>query len=201
MTTAASSRAGERSDRLFKVLASGLHVIWSAGGRWERFFLIAPGLFVAYSITLGVLATHLSPSSSAFPRVLLVALSYAALSDSWKTPILSAPVLRATIGRGFNDSDENATLMAAYLESLGRGGHWRGGNILSVVYLLTMCAWALVAIDFPFVTGLNGFLAFAGVDTAFLLLLWSAYRLLLMRLLRDARRAGFPIQRPRRGSS
>jgi hypothetical protein len=57
-----------------------------------------------------------------------------------------------------------------------------------------------VAVDFPSLTGLNGFLTFGAADTAFLLILWSAYRLLLMRLLRDARHAGFPIQGRRRRS-
>jgi hypothetical protein len=189
------------SDGFFKELTGGFRLIRSAGGRWERFFLIAPGLFAAYAITLGLLATYSSPSSDAFPRVLLVALSYVALSDSWKTPVLSASVLRAMIGKGFNDSDENARLMAAYLESLGRGGHWYFGNLLSLVYLVTMGIWALVAVDFPSLTGLNGFLAFGVVDTVFLLILWSVYRLLLMRLLGHARRTGFPIRGLRRTSS
>jgi hypothetical protein len=190
----------EKANGFFKALTGGVRLIWSTGGRWERFFLIAPGLYVAYAVTLGALATYRSPSSDAFPRLLLVALSYVALSDSWKTPILSASVLRATIGKGFNDSDENARLMGAYLESLGHGGHWYFGNLLSIAYLLTMAAWGLVAVDFPSLTGLNGFLTFGAADTAFLLILWSAYRLLLMRLLRDARRAGFPIQGRRQWS-
>jgi len=150
---------------------------------------------------LGALATYYSTSSNAFVRAILVAFSYLGLIDSWQTPVMSASVLRATIGKGLNRSDENAMLLSQYLESLGRGGRWYFGNILSLAYLATMVSWGVVAVDFPSLTGINDLLTFGLVDTVIVLFLWSVYRLGLMRFLRNARRAGFPVQPPRRAAT
>ena len=177
------------------VLRLGLRVVWSTKGRWERFFLLAPALYAAYAIILGVWATYFAPQAFAFPRVSLVAFTYVGLIDSWQTPVMSASFLRASIGTGLNRSDENAMLMAEYLESLGRGGHWLSGNLLSVAYLGIMMAWGLVAaLGFPSPSSMTGVLTFGFWDTVVFVILFTVYRLMLIRLLQKARRAGYAIR-------
>lgn len=95
-----------------------------------------------------------------------------------------------------NKSDENAKLFSQYLESMGHGGHWLLGNVLSLAYFGGFVAWTLIAFDFPSLTGIGDFFRFALVDGTLFLLLALVYRLLLKRLLRKARRAGYPIQAP-----
>jgi len=183
------------------LLSAGPRLVRSAGGGWERFFFLSIFLWAVYAFVLLLWATFSMHSSDAMQRVFLVFFSYMALVDAWQTPIMSASVLRASVGTGLNKSDENAMLFAKYLDSLGHGGHWRLGNLLSLVYFGGMIAWAFVALDFGLITGIDNFFPFAAVDTLLFLLLELVYRLLLKRLLRDAKRAGYPIQYGRRISS
>jgi len=139
-------------------------------------------------------------SFNAAQRVFLVFISYMGLVDSRRTPMMSASVLRASLGTGLNTSDENARLFSEYLDSLGHGGHWRLGNILSLAYLGGMVAWGFVAIDFGSIAGVDDFFTFAAVDTVVFLALVLGYRLLLKQLVHKARRAGYPIEYPFRVS-
>src|SRR5439155_17017020 len=127
-------RGSSRSpSRAFERLLDGTRLVWISGGSQERFFFLAPFLFGSYSIVLFWIAFSWHSINGA-QRVLLVFFSYMALVDSRRTPIMSAPVLRASIGRGLNASDENARLFAVYFESLGHGGHWPLGDFLSLAY-------------------------------------------------------------------
>src|SRR2546428_5245697 len=104
----------------------GLRLIWSAGGRWERFFLLCPLWWLGFIVLL--LVAFSTQQVDAWMRLLTVAFTFVGLVDTWWTPIASAAVLRATVGTGLNKSDENARYLSEYLESLGQGGHWRGGK-------------------------------------------------------------------------
>lgn len=190
----------ERSG-VSKGLRHSLRVIWSAGGIWERFFLLSPLWWGSFAIALGAWATFSSQSFDVLMRIFLVAITFVGLVDAWWTPIMSASVLRATVGSGLNRSDENARLLSEYLESLGQGGRWRAGNILSLAYFLTMFAWGIVAVAFESLTGIQNNLAFPPLYLTSLFVLWGVYRIMLNRLLREARRAGYRVQIPRRSSS
>ena len=61
-----------------------------------------------------------------------------------------------------------------------------------------MVLWGSVALEFSLVAGVDDFFSFGVVDTLLLLTLIAVYRLLLNRLVRRARRAGYQIQRLRR---
>jgi hypothetical protein len=170
-----------------------MHLIWSSGGLWERFFLLCPvwwGVFL-----LALLFAFGLESSDAPLRLLVVGFSFAALVDAWWTPIASTATLHATLGTGLNEDDENIRLLAEYLESLGQGGHWRTGNWLSLAYLFVMFAWGLVAVNFERLLGTQYGLAFFPLYFASLIILWGVYWILLHRLFRQAHRAGYPVHR------
>ena len=198
MSTHDTFQDNRQTSRASKGLR-GLRLIWRKGGRWERFFLLCPLWWVVYLVILLVASSPLS--SGASTRLLSVGFSFLALLDVWWTPIFSSAVLRATLGTGLNRSDANARLLAEYLESLGRGGTWRFGNMLSVAYLGAMFAFGLFALAFGSIFGPNNSWAFYPVYFGVIMFLWSVYQLLLRRLLRKARRAGYAIQMPRRSSS
>ncbi len=198
MTLPTPSALGRGSSARFKLLGVGPRLVRSAGGRWERFFFLSIFLWAAYVVALLSWADLVMHSFDAMQRVFLAFFSYIALVDVWQTPIMSASVLRASVGIGVNRSDENAIMFAGYLESLGHGGHWRFGNFLSLAYFGGMIAWALVAIDLKLITGTDAFFIFAAVDAAVFVLLALVYRLLLRQLLSAARKAGYPIQYLRR---
>ena len=107
------------------------HLVLSAGGGWERFFFLSLFLWTAYLLTLMTWAFLVLGSIDASWRVFLASFSYLSLGEVWQTPIISASIMRATIGKGINQDDDNVRLFAEYLESLGHGGHWPLGNILS----------------------------------------------------------------------
>jgi len=184
-------RRGSREDGGFR----GLRLIWRTGGRWERFFLLCPLWWGIYMLILLVVS---SPVSGGFARLLVVGFSFGALLDVWLTPVFSSTVLRASLGTGLNRDDENARLFAEYLDSLGQEGRWRFGNLLSLAYLGVMFGWGAIAVAFTSIAGMENSWAFYPLYLAFVVVLWSIYRLLLRRLVREARRAGYPIQHPGR---
>src|SRR6266568_489717 len=172
----------------------GLRVIWSAGGLWERFFLLCPLWWGIFVITLLVVSS--AQSTDAFLRIFVVAFSFVALVDAWWTPIASATVLEASIGTGMNKSDENARLVAGYLRSLAQGGHWLQANLVSFAYLAAMFGWGFVAVEFERISGSQNSWSFFPLYFASLIGLWSAYRLMLKQFLRAAKQAGYPILFP-----
>jgi len=176
------------------LLRLGPHLVRSAGGGWERFFFLSLFIWAAYLFTLLTWAFFVLGSMEASWRVFLASLSYLSLGEVWQTPIISASIMRATIGKGINRDDDNVRLFADYLESLGHGGHWPLGNILSLAYFGIFLVWAFVAYDFPSLTGIGDGLSFVLVDITLLLLLGVPYHLLLKRLLGQARRAGYPVK-------
>jgi len=148
-------------------------------------------------IALGAWATFSSQSPDVTMRVFVVGITFVGLADAWWTPVISAAVLRATLGTGLNKSDANARLLADYLESLGQGGRWPLGNRLSLAYLAAMFAWGLLAVAFEPLTGIRDGLAFFPLYLTSLAVLWGAYRLVLKRFVREARLAGYPLRGPR----
>jgi len=176
------------------LLRLGPHLVRSAGGGWERFFFLSLFLWTAYLLTLMTWAFFVLGSIDASWRVFLASFSYLSLGEVWQTPIISASIMRATIGKGINQDDDNVRLFAEYLESLGHGGHWPLGNILSLAYFGIFVVWAFVAYDFPSLTGISDTFAFVLVDITLLLLLGVPYHLLLKRLLGQARLAGYPVK-------
>ena len=172
----------------------GPHLVRSAGGGWERFFFLSLFLWTAYLLTLMTWAFLVLGSIDASWRVFLASFSYLSLGEVWQTPIISASIMRATIGKGINQDDDNVRLFAEYLESLGHGGHWPLGNILSLAYFGIFVVWAFVAYDFPSLTGISDTFAFVLVDITLLLLLGVPYHLLLKRLLGQASLAGYPVK-------
>jgi len=176
------------------LLRLGPHLVRSAGGGWERFFFLSLFLWAAYLFTLLTWAFFGLASTDAAWRVFLASFSYLSLGEVWQTPIMSASIMRAMIGTGTYEDDDNVRLFAEYLESLGHGGHWPLGNILSLVYLGIFVAWAFVAYDFPSLTGIGDVISFGLVEITLLLLLGVPYHLLLKRLLGQARRAGYPVK-------
>ena len=176
------------------LLRLGPHLVRSAGGGWERFFFLSLFLWTAYLLTLMTWAFFVLGSIDASWRVFLASFSYLSLGEVWQTPIISASIMRATIGKGINQDDDNVRLFADYLESLGHGGHWPLGNILSLAYFGIFVVWAFVAYDFPSLTGISDTFAFVLVDITLLLLLGVPYHLLLKRLLGQARLAGYPVK-------
>src|SRR2546425_8797987 len=174
----------------------GLRLIWRSGGVWERFFLLLPVWWGLYLLIL--LVAFSDTSSGAFLRLLIVGASISGLVDVWLTPVFSSTVLRASLGTGLNRDDENARLFAEYLDSLGQEGRWRFGNLLSLAYLGVMFGWGAIAVAFTSIAGMENSWAFYPLYLAFVVVLWSIYRLLLRRLVREARRAGYPIQHPGR---
>jgi len=176
------------------LLRLGPHLVRSAGGGWERFFFLSLFLWTAYLLTLMTWAFLVLGSIDASWRVFLASFSYLSLGEVWQTPIISASIMRATIGKGINQDDDNVRLFAEYLESLGHGGHWPLGNILSLAYFGIFVVWAFVAYDFPSLTGISDTFAFVLVDITLLLLLGVPYHLLLKRLLGQARLAGYPVK-------
>ena len=176
------------------LLRLGPHLVRSAGGGWERFFFLSLFLWTAYLLTLMTWAFFVLGSIDASWRVFLASFSYLSLGEVWQTPIISASIMRATIGKGINPDDDNVRLFADYLESLGHGGHWPLGNILSLAYFGIFVVWAFVAYDFPSLTGISDTFAFVLVDITLLLLLGVPYHLLLKRLLGQARLAGYPVK-------
>jgi hypothetical protein len=179
----------------------GPHLVRSAGGGWERFFFLSLFLWTAYLLTLMTWAFFVLGSIDASWRVFLASFSYLSLGEVWLTPIMSASIMRATIGKGINKDDDNVRLFADYLQSLGHGGHWPLGNTVSLAYFGIFLAWTFVAYDFPSLTGTGDVFSFGLVDVSLLLLLGLLYHLLLKRLLGQARRAGYPIRYARRWSS
>jgi len=176
------------------LLRLGPHLVRSAGGGWERFFFLSLFLWTAYLLTLMTWAFFVLGSIDASWRVFLASFSYLSLGEVWQTPIISASIMRVTIGKGINQDDDNVRLFAEYLESLGHGGHWPLGNILSLAYFGIFVVWAFVAYDFPSLTGISDTFAFVLVDITLLLLLGVPYHLLLKRLLGQARLAGYPVK-------
>ena len=176
------------------LLRLGPHLVRSAGGGWERFFFLSLFLWTAYLLTLMTWAFFVLGSVDGSWRVFLASFSYLSLGEVWLTPIMSASIMRATIGKGINQDDDNVRLFAEYLESLGHGGHWPLGNILSLAYFGIFVVWAFVAYDFPSLTGISDTFAFVLVDITLLLLLGVPYHLLLKRLLGQARLAGYPVK-------
>jgi len=85
--------------------------------------------------------------------------------------------------------------LAAYLDSLGRGGYWVKGNILSLVCLLIFLGWGFVAIEFSRITGSQDPWAFFTMNVAFVFLLVWYYRRTLMRMAEDAAAKGLPLRR------
>jgi len=177
------------------------HLVLSAGGGWERFFFLSLFLWTAYLLTLMTWAFFVLGSVDGSWRVFLASFSYLSLGEVWLTPIMSASIMRATIGKCINKNDDTVLLFADYLQSLGHGGHWLLGNIVSLAYFGIFLAWAFVAYEFPSLTGIDDVFSFGLVDITYLLLLWLVYHLLLKRLLGQARRAGYPVRYARRSSN
>ena len=198
MSTHDPFQHNRRMSRASKGLR-GLRLVWREGGGWGRFFLLCPLWWAVYLVILLVASSP--QSSDASTRLLAVGFSFLGLLDVWWTPIFSSAVLRASLGTGLNRSDANARLLAEYLESLGHGGTWRFGNMLSLAYLGAMFAFGLFALGFTSIFGAKISWAFYPAYFGMIVFLWSVYQLLLRRLLRKARRAGYPIQMPGRSSS
>ena len=198
MSTHDPFQHNRRMSRASKGLR-GFRLVWREGGRWGRFFLLCPLWWAVYLVILLVASSP--QSSDASTRLLAVGFSFLGLLDVWWTPIFSSAVLRASLGTGLNKSDANARLLAEYLESLGHGGTWRFGNMLSLAYLGAMFAFGLFALGFTSIFGAKISWAFYPAYFGMIVFLWSVYQLLLRRLLRKARRAGYPIQMPGRSSS
>src|SRR5207245_5923224 len=89
-----------KTPRGLKLLRTGPRLIWSAGGRWERFFFLSPFVWTAYAFTVLVWASFFLNSINAAQRVFLVFFSYIALVDCWQTSIMSSSVLRGSTGTG-----------------------------------------------------------------------------------------------------
>ena len=182
---------------------TGPRLVRSDGGIWERFFLLSLFLWGGYALALMAWAFFVLASMDAVWRVGVASFSYLSLKEVWLTPIMSASIMRAMVRMGLNqnaDGDDNALLLAKYLDSLGHGGHWMLGNILSLAYLGILAAWVLIALDFPSLTGTSSEFWFVVANVILGLPLGIAYHLLLGRLLGQARRAGYTIQYRRRWS-
>jgi len=151
-----------------------------------------PRQFYAFYMLMGLIFT--------FSLVLL---------DSWRMPLIfSSRVLRALEGiEEFRQDilrDERAYASAiAYLESLGQGGRWRTGNLLSLLFFIIYLIWGLVALRFPDLTGIEDGVANLAVFFAFHLpsawLMFWIYHRALRKMAADAASKGFPFLDVRQG--
>ena len=178
--------------RSFEAIVSGARRAWLAGGTWERFFILLPMIWAVYVASGFVWLFVSSQSFIAGIAFSLVAISFIALLDAWLTPVLSSGVLTALVGTGQFRSDENARMLADYLNSLGRGGRWILGNAVSFVYFLIFVLWGIAAIPLSLTIGGSIFLV---ANVALIMMLYLSYRRLLLRVERDAVSKGYPLRR------
>src|SRR5438445_12960664 len=100
MMQSASSSPSRKTPRGLKLLRRGPRLIWSAGGRWERFLFLSPFVWTAYVFTVLAWASFFLNSINAAQGVFLVFFSYIALVDCWELPIMCVSVLRASAVTG-----------------------------------------------------------------------------------------------------
>ncbi len=197
------------ANRPFDVIPGGRH-LWSKVGTWERFFILAPALWLGYLLSLLailVLDPRLSTDSRLYYVIYmfmgLMFTFYLVLLDSWRLPlILSSRVLRvvATMEEFRQDylHNEGAYVSAiAYLESLGKGGRWLRGNLLSLTFFFAYLIWGAIALRFYDLTGIGdgmwSLAAFFGLHIPGVWLMFWIYHRALKRMGADAARRGYPF--------
>jgi len=196
-----------------RIIVPGGRAVWAIGGSWERFFILAPNLCVIYLLSLVVVVLvdpHLYSDPKmpfALPLLLTLMFSFLILVDVWATPLVfSSRVIRAWARKeefkaDFQRNERAITMLVSYLDSLGHGGRWLEGNLLSLSYFVIFLAWGLIAYRFPQLTGIeNGLLVLATFMIPYVasvfLQLWL-FRRSFNRMVADAALKGFPFAEAR----
>jgi hypothetical protein len=180
------------------------------GSAWERFFVPAPGIWLAYLV--GLLAAvawdqevygDLGLANIYVLMIISLGMTYPLLHEAWTAPfVLRKGILRAAtradkFREEFQRREGQFRALVGYLDSLDHGGRWLPGVAMSVAFFLAFLAWGLIALNIPALTGtedgLLNFIVFYGVHLGSVFGMQRIYRRATHRFTTDAVQKGYPF--------
>ena len=176
-----------------------LAVIWGHGDRLSRG--LAVYIFVGYTLPiLPAIWTLLNYPREVEYALGLVWLSGVLYMGSFSTGILTAPVLRETVRRGWTAPDDEYYLqLAEYQDHFGRNGRGRGDVGWSigfwVIWYSTMGSAILFSVSFlPSLKDWTPYVFFAGVNVPVIVVSLLFQRRRTARTLREATSRGYRLE-------